>query len=492
MVVTAALIALIAVFIDGYSYIWRAANHIPVGRQLGGTQFPNLGGKDLYIHKGLDLQGGTEIVLEIDTRTLPKGVSLGTAQSSTVEVMNKRVNGIGVSEASVAPQGDRRVVVQLPGVDITRAEQVIGRTARLTFQTWQAAKSGPDGKLKVPTDNTGQPIVDPLQVPVAEGGKCVASTQKLECIPPGYLPKFTGVDGSMVTSASNTTDSTSNSPVVEFTLNDQGTTLLGQTTATMPSQTPPMNQLAIFLDNQMINNANVNSPLNNGQVQISGGNIASDKGYRADLAATLNAGRLPGRISIVESNSVGATLGFDSVRRSFLAGALGLLVVVIFMVAYYRLPGLVASLALAFYAAVTLAVYKLIPVTVTLAGIAGFVLSVGMAVDANVLIFERLREELRGGRSLAAAAEAAERRAFPAIRDSNISTLITCLVLFLHDRILPFLPSFTVAKGFALTLGIGVIISFFSSVFVTQIILAAAIRIKRFRTPQLFAVERMQ
>jgi len=227
-------------------------------------------------------------------------------------------------------------------------------------------------------------------------------------------------------------------------------------------------------------------------VQISGGNIATDSQYRADLAATLNAGRLPGKVSIVESNSVGATLGFDSVRRSFLAGGLGLLVVVIFMIGYYRLPGLVASLALAFYAAVTLAAYKLVPVTLTLAGIAGFVLSVGMAVDANVLIFERLREELRAGRTLAAAAEAAERRAFPAIRDSNIATLITCLVLFLHDRILPFLPSFTVAKGFALTLGIGVLISFFSAVYVTQIILAVAIRIHRFRTPALFAVERMQ
>ena len=492
VVIAAALIALFAVFIDGYAYIWRAANHIPLDAKLSANQYPNLLGKDIYIHKGLDLQGGTEIVLEIDPRSLPAGTDLATAQASTVEVMNKRVNGIGVNEAAVAPQGDRRVVVQLPGVDITRAEQVIGRTAKLTFQTWVAATPGKDGKLVIPTDSTGAPTVDPAYVPATEGGKCVASTTKIECIPVGYLPHFTQVDGSMVTSAANTTDSTSNQPDVEFTLNDQGTTLLANVTANMPSATPPTNQLAIFLDNQMINNASVSSPLSNGTVQITGGNISTDAGYRADLAATLNAGRLPGKISIVESNSVGATLGFDSVRRSVLAGALGLLVVVVFMVAYYRLPGLVASLALAFYAAVTLAVYKLLPVTVTLAGIAGFVLSVGMAVDANVLIFERLREELRAGRSLAAAAEAAERRAFPAIRDSNISTLITCLVLFLHDRLLPFLPSFTVAKGFALTLGIGVIISFFSAVFVTQMILAAAIRIKSFRTPLLFAVERMQ
>ncbi|HEY8739556.1 MAG TPA: protein translocase subunit SecD [Candidatus Dormibacteraeota bacterium] len=494
IVSAAVLVALFAIFIDGYAYIWRAANHIPAHDALAANHFPNLLGRDVYIHKGLDLQGGTEIVLEIDPRSLPTGTSLAVAQNSTVEVLNKRVNGIGVSEASVAPQGDRRVVVQLPGVDIDRATQVIGRTAKLTYRIWKPITPAPKPgeALKIPVDATGTPIVDPLYVPAPEGGKCLASTSKIECIPLGYLPSETGVDGSMVNSAANTTDSTNNQPDVEFTLNDQGTTILGQVTANMPSQPPPTNQLAIFLDNTMINNANVNSPLNNGTVQISGGNIATDSQYRADLAATLNAGRLPGKVSIVESNSVGATLGFDSVRRSFLAGGLGLLVVVIFMIGYYRLPGLVASLALAFYAAVTLAAYKLVPVTLTLAGIAGFVLSVGMAVDANVLIFERLREELRAGRTLAAAAEAAERRAFPAIRDSNIATLITCLVLFLHDRILPFLPSFTVAKGFALTLGIGVLISFFSAVYVTQIILAVAIRIHRFRTPALFAVERMQ
>ncbi|MFN2466012.1 MAG: protein translocase subunit SecD [Candidatus Dormibacteria bacterium] len=490
----AVLVAVIAMFIDGYSYIWRLTSHIALSTRLAQNQFPNFAGKDLYIHKGLDLQGGTEIVLEIDPRSLPRGTDLPTAQASTVEVMNKRVNGIGVSEASVAAQGDRRVVVQLPGVGIDRATALIGKTARLTFRTWVKAQPAAGGKLAVPNDATGDPIVAPEYVPAVEGGKCVAATLRRECIPPGYLPKETGIDGSMVTSAVSTTDSTSNQPIVSITLNDQGSTLLGNITTPLAAATPGTteNQMAIFLDNQMINNANVQGVLNQGSFQISGGNISSDATYRNDLSSTLAAGRLPGKVAIVEVNSVGATLGFDSVRRSFLAGALGLAIVVIFMIAYYRLPGLVASLALAFYAAVTLAVYKFIPVTLTLAGIAGFVLSVGMAVDANVLIFERLREELRAGRSLAAAAEAAERRAFPAIRDSNISTLITCLVLFLHDRLLPFLPSFTVAKGFALTLGIGVIISFFSSVYVTQIILAAAIRIHSTRKPALFAVERLQ
>jgi preprotein translocase subunit SecD len=491
LVATAALVAVVALFIDGYTYIYRYFNHVPLNESLHTA--PQLFGRDLYVHKGLDLQGGTEIVLEIDQRSLPNGVKLSDAQASTISVMDKRANGIGVSEAAVQAQGDRRVVVQLPGVGVDRARQVIGKTAKLTFRTWQKATAdqlGADGVLKVPKDATGDPIVDPAYVPKQEGGTCTGSAT-VECIPPGYLPKEIGIDGSMVTGASVGADTNTNQPNVQFSLNDQGTNILGQVTADMPTKTPPENQLAIFLDNTMVNNANVQSPLNQGQVQISGGNVSSDANYRKDLAATLKAGRLPGKISIVQTNSVGATLGFDSVRRGLLAGALGLGVVALFMILYYRLPGVVAVLALAFYAAVTLAIYKLIPVTISLAGIAGFVLSVGMAVDANVLIFERLREELRNGRSLAAAAEAAHKRAFPAIRDSNIATLITCLVLYLHDTALPFLPGFTQAKGFALTLGLGVIVSFFSAVYVTQILLQLAVRIHRFRTPAFYAVEKM-
>ena len=497
--ISVATVAVLALFIDGYSYIFRLYNGIPSGHQLSAKQTPTLDflgiNRQIFVHKGLDLQGGTEVVLEIDARTVARGTTLAQAQDSTVQVMQRRVNGIGVSEAQVQTQGDKRVVIQLPGVDSARALSLVGRTSKLTFRVWKKADAGligPDGKIKIPLDASGLPIIDPAFIPVAEGGTCVAPIGGVGCVDPGYLPSEIGIDGNMVTSASVGVDSTTNSPNVEFSLNDQGTTILGTVTQNMPSATPPENRLAIFLDNQPINDANVQQALIQGQVQISGGNIASDANYRRDLAATLSAGRLPGRITVVETNSVGATLGFDSVRRAFEAGALGLIVVVIFMVAYYRLPGVVASLALAFYAAVALALFKLIPVTLTLAGMAGFVLSVGMAVDANVLIFERLREELRNGRSLAAAAEAAEKRAFPAIRDSNISTLITCIVLFFYDRVLPFLPPFTVAKGFALTLGIGVVVSFVSAVVVTQLLLALVIRVKAFRTPFLFAVERMQ
>jgi preprotein translocase subunit SecD len=482
-------VALVAIFIDGYSYIYRVANRIPFSQPLRASQTPTLFGREVFLQKGLDLQGGTEVVLEIDPRSLPPGVKMADAQSSTVHVMENRVNNIGVREAVVQTQGSNRVVVQLPGVDFDRARQLVGRTAKLTFRVWQKANPGADGKLVIPKDATGDPIVDPSYVPVSEGGTCFGSATK-ECIPAGYLPKEFGLDGSMITSASESTDPNTNEPNVSITLNDQGANILGTQTQTMPSQTPPLNQLAIFLDNTMVNNANVQQALTAGQFEIHGGNVSTDATYRKNLVATLSAGRLPGKITIVQSNSVGATLGFDSVRRGLEAGALGLAVVVIFMISYYRLPGVVATLALLFYAMVTLAAFKLIPVTLTLAGIAGFVLSVGMAVDANVLIFERLREELRNGRSLFAAAQAAHDRALPAIRDSNISTLITCAVLFLHDRFLP--VGFTVAKGFALTLGIGVIISFISAVYVTQLILQAMIRIHAFRDARLFAVERIQ
>ena len=485
-------VALVAIFIDGYSYIYRYFNHIPFSQPLQATQRPTLFGRQLFVSKGLDLQGGTEIVLEIDPRSLARNNTMQDAQNSTVQVMENRVNNIGVREAVVQTQGANRVVVQLPGVDFDRARQLVGKTSKLTFRVWTPATLGPGGKLGVPKDATGDPIVDPSYVPVSEGGTCFGSATK-ECIPLGYLPKEFGLDGSQITVASESTDTNTNQPIVSISLTDAGSNILGQQSTPMAAQTQgtPANQLAIFLDNTMVNNANVQSALTGGQFQISGGNVSSDTTYRKDLVATLNAGKLPGKITIVAANSVGATLGSDSVRLSLLGGALGLAVVVVFMIGYYRLPGVVASVALLFYAAVVLGAFKLIPVTLTLAGIAGFVLSVGMAVDANVLIFERLREELRNGRSLAAAVEAAHTRALPAIRDSNISTLITCAVLYLQDRI-PGLVGFTQAKGFGLTLGIGVAVSFFSAVVVTNLLLHLVIRYHSLRTPFLFAVERMQ
>jgi preprotein translocase subunit SecD len=205
-----------------------------------------------------------------------------------------------------------------------------------------------------------------------------------------------------------------------------------------------------------------------------------------NLAIQMNAGALPVPVSVVEQRDVDATLGSDSVARSILAGQIGLLVVVIFMVVYYRLPGLLAALALGIYAVLTLAEFKLIPVTLTLAGIAGFILSIGMAVDANILIFERMREEMRAGKTLGAAIDAGFDRAWSSIRDSNISTLITCAILFWFGSNF----GASIVMGFSLTLALGVLTSMFSAITVTRTFLLLLVRTGLATSSWLFGLEK--
>jgi len=195
----------------------------------------------------------------------------------------------------------------------------------------------------------------------------------------------------------------------------------------------------------------------------------------------LNSGALPVPLDVVQSARVDATLGRDSVNKSLIAGAVGLLLVGVFMVAYYRLPGALALIALLYYTALTYAIFRLVPVTLTLAGIAGFILSIGMAVDANVLTFERLKEELRAGKSLRAAVDAGRVRAFPSIFYSNLATIITAAILFYFGT--------GTVKGFAFTLGIGVAVSFVSAVIVTQMLLHGAVRLEALRARPLYGVE---
>jgi len=250
------------------------------------------------------------------------------------------------------------------------------------------------------------------------------------------------------------------------------------TAAFQAGQGTPTNRVAIFLDNIVITAPGVISPSSN-QTQITG-NFTQASAQQ--LADQISAGALPADISTVQSTEVSATLGADTVRRSLLAGLVGLIIVVLFMVGYYRFPGLLASLALLIYAGIVLALYKLVPVTVTLAGLAGFVLSVGMAVDANVLIFERVRDELRHGRSVGLAVEAGFKRAWPAIRDSNISTMIACAVLYLLGS--------SVVKGFALTLFLGVAVSMFSAILITQSLFTVVLRWRAARRPSLYTAIR--
>jgi preprotein translocase subunit SecD len=240
----------------------------------------------------------------------------------------------------------------------------------------------------------------------------------------------------------------------------------------------PQNKIAIFIDQDLVEDANVQSAICGGTGIITGGFTAQTA---QNLAIQLNSGALPGTISIATSSEVGATLGAQTVQLSLAAGAFGLAIVVLFMLLYYRLPGVVASLALMLYAGIVLAIFKIFGVTLTLAGLAGFILSVGMAVDANVLIFERVKEELRAGRTLGAAMEAGVHRAWPAIRDSNISTLITCFVLYFFGAPL--------IKGFAVTLAIGVGVSMFSAIVTTQQFLQILAGLRPARRLALYGVQ---
>jgi protein-export membrane protein SecD len=234
----------------------------------------------------------------------------------------------------------------------------------------------------------------------------------------------------------------------------------------------------ITLDGKEISAPRINQVFTSG-VGIIEGNFTTQSAK--ELSTLLNSGALPVPLDIVQSSRVEPTLGQDSVRRSLVAGAVGLLLVALFMILYYRLPGVIAVLALLFYTTLTYALFRLVPVTLTLAGIAGFILSIGMAVDANVLTFERLKEELRNGKSLRVALDEGRRRAFPSIFYSNAATILTALILFYFGT--------GTVKGFALTLMLGVAVSFFTAVFVTQMLLHAAIEYPSLRRRPLWGVE---
>ena len=262
-------------------------------------------------------------------------------------------------------------------------------------------------------------------------------------------------------------DQTTGSAQVSLEFNDEGAKLFGEIT-TRNNGKP----VAIFLDGEPISTPRVNEPILTGKAVISGNFTVQEAKL---LAQRLNAGALPVPITLISQTTVGATLGNESVHKSLFAGLIGLLLVAIFMILYYRLPGVLSVIALLIYTTIALFIFKMIPVTMTLAGIAGFILSIGMAVDANVLIFERLKEELKGGRELGNAIDEGFRRAWSSIRDSNISSLITCVILFWFGS--------SIIRGFAFTLAIGILVSMFSAITITRqlLILAAKWRISKAR-----------
>ena len=471
-----AFIVLGAIFIDGYSYFYRAfIAHQWFPQTL--TSTPSIAGKPIFIHKGLDLQGGTELTIAVCKgfnnppgvgcrNGPPNGHSVADAQSATLPILEHRVNALGVSEAIVQAQGDDQILVQIPGVSLQQAVNVVGTTAKLHFATAAAGAPNPN---------------DPTFIADQQRLYDVKQFSNSLFYPAGYHWKIDPkLDASDVNSASVGTDQNTGAIAVLINFNSAGAeewAKITQAAFNVYSTTPtsPMAQVAIFLDNDVLTAPDVVQGGQSNQTQITG-NFTPQSAQQ--LASQISSGSLPAEIATIASTEVSATLGQSSVQQSLIAGAVGLIIVILFMVGYYRFPGLLATIALLIYSAVVLAVFKLLPVTLSLAGLAGFVLSVGMAVDANVLIFERIRDELRHGRPAALAVDTGFRRAFPAIRDSNVSTIIACLVLYLLGA--------TVIKGFALTLGIGVVVSFFTAITVTRSLFAGVLNRRLGRNPTLY------
>ncbi|MEM6448920.1 MAG: protein translocase subunit SecD [Cyanobacteria bacterium P01_D01_bin.105] len=427
---------------------------------------------------GLDLRGGTQLTMQISTtEQIP---SVGEQELAAVQrVIENRVNGLGVSEAVVQSVGQDQLSIQLPGVsDPEQAERVLGGTAQLEFRKQEPSTEGQFSVLQAAMQ---QQMIE-RQV-LAESGdtEAIAANQTaIEATQQDILNLFeeSELGGDKLSDAiAQPLGGPSGAWLVNIVFDDEGADLFAQLTRDLAGTG---RGLGIFLDNQLITAPRIDveyaaNGILGGRAQITG---SFDAESARDLEIQLRGGSLPLPVEIVENRTVGATLGRDSVQRSLYAALFGLALVLVFMAVYYRLPGILANIALIVYALLTWAAYNLLGVTLTLPGIAGFILSIGMAVDANVLIFERTREELRAGKTLYRSVESGFYRAFSSILDSNVTTLIACGALF-------FLGSGLV-KGFALTLAIGVLISMFTAVTCSRTLMFFTIGFPQFRKASLF------
>ncbi len=427
---------------------------------------------------GLDLRGGTQLTMQVQPNE--QITQVGERELAAVQrVIENRVNGLGVSEAVVQSVGLDQLSIQLPGVsDPEKAERVLGGTAQLEFRNQKPNTEGEFQALQ--TIAQQQQIEKDVRAGTGDAEAIAANQASIEATQEDILALFADTDltGDKLRDALARPMGGPGGAwevVIEFT--NEGSALFSQLTRDIAGTG---RGIGIFLDDQLISAPSVDvqyatTGITGGSAVISG---SFDAESARDLEIQLRGGSLPLPVEIVENRTVGATLGRDSVVRSLYAGLFGLALVLVFMAVYYRLPGVLADIALVVYAILTWAAYNLLGVTLTLPGIAGFILSIGMAVDANVLIFERTREELRSGKTLYRSVESGFYRAFSSILDSNVTTLIACGALF-------FLGTGLV-KGFALTLAIGVVISMFTAVTCSRTLMFFAIGFPQFRKPNLF------
>ena len=388
---------------------------------------------------GLDLSGGSHLIYKADVSAVLSG-EVGSSMDALRDVIERRVNLFGISEPAVQVQhggfisgGEERLIVDLPGVtDIKKAIDMIGQTPLLEFKT-EMPKDAPQAAT---VDANGQLTLDV--------NSQFASTE----LTGRYLEKAT-LDF----------DQNTREPKVSLQFNAEGTKLFAKITKENVGK-----MVAIYLDGAPVSTPVVREEIPNGQAVISGQFTPTEAKL---LVGRLNSGALPVPITLLSTQTIGATLGENAVNAGVKAAIAGFLLVALFLILWYRLPGLVAVFSLSIFIAIILALFKLLPVTLTAAGIAGFIISIGIAVDANVLIFERVKEELVSGHTIKDAVQLGFSRAWASIRDSNISNFITALILFWFGT--------SLIKGFALTLGMGVLVSMFSAITITRIFLSTLI-----------------
>ena len=385
---------------------------------------------------GLDLSGGTELIYNADTSKVATS-GVGDAMAALQQVIERRVNAFGVGEPIVQTEqggalggGSYRLIVELPGVtDVNQAEAMIGQTPTLEFKL---VKQGMEASTTL-ADGSGNPSAF----------------------------EDTGLTGTYLTSASlqfgNGQSAMATNPTVLVNFNDEGTKLFAKITDQNVGR-----ELGIFLDGKLLSAPVIQQKIDNGSAVISGNFTAQSA---KDLATNLNLGALPVPITLASTQSIGSILGDQATHAGVLAGIVGFIAVALFMLLWYRLPGLVSVVSLFIYIVLMLALFKLIPVVLTAAGMAGFILSVGLAVDANILIAERIKEELNEGKAAQNAIRDGFARAWNAIRDSNIAHIIAAVILFWFGT--------SLIKGFALVFGLGVIVSLLSAITISRTFLLA-------------------
>ncbi|MEG4289926.1 protein translocase subunit SecD [Microcoleus sp. C2C3] len=426
---------------------------------------------------GLDLQGGSQLTIQVKTTpTIPK-IDQGMLEAVR-RIVENRVNGLGVSEALVQTVGEDQILVQLPGVnDPQQAERVLGGTAKLEFQE---QLPGTEAQLAIERQLQQELLAKQAELKNSNNEAAIKENQAAlkrsnEAI--AKLFKSSGLGGENLKDAQPQPLASGNNWNVVLVFDTPGGELFAQLTKNLAGTG---RSIGIFLDERMISSPVVGVEF--AQTGITGGSAVIQGNFTTqeanDLAVQLRGGALPVPVEIVENRTIGASLGRDSIQSSINAGIGGLVLVLIFMVAYYRLPGVIANIALLIYALLTWAAFVLLGVTLTLPGIAGFVLSIGMAVDANVLIFERTREELRAGKTLYRSVESGFYRAFSSILDGNVTTVIACAALFWLGAGL--------VKGFAVTLALGVVVSMFTAITCSRTLLLVVLGFPALRKPQWF------